>query len=55
MPPRTYPPPRPKKAHVIDDISFKRDTLVCSCAWRGRITEFPDHRRAFGLPPRSKR
>jgi hypothetical protein len=40
------------KAHVIDDISYSEDYIVCSCAWRGKTTEFPAHRKELGLPRR---
>lgn len=40
------PPPKPKEAkHVIDDISYSRDFIVCSCAWKGRVDEYQPHRK----------
>ncbi len=34
-----------KSKHVIDDISFSEDFIVCACAWKGRVDEFQPHRK----------
>lgn len=36
---------RKKSQHVIDDISFSRDFIVCICAWKGPISEYQPHRK----------
>lgn len=41
----SFPINHPKKPHVIDDISFSKDFIVCSCAWKGTVAEFRDHRK----------
>lgn len=43
---------RIRKEHVIDDISYSKDFIVCSCAWKGPTAEFPVHRKSLGLPRR---
>lgn len=30
---------------MIDDISFKKDFIVCTCAWKGTIDDFKAHRK----------
>lgn len=44
----TYPPTRPQKEHVIDDISFKKDIIVCLCSWKGPIGDYRAHRKEHG-------
>jgi len=40
---------RPKnKAHLIDEISFSQDRVVCKCAWAGSIPEWGIHRKLNG-------
>lgn len=34
-----------KSRHVIDDISFARDYIVCTCAWKGPIDNYQPHRK----------
>lgn len=34
-----------KSKHIIDDISFSRDFIVCTCAWKGPIDAFQPHRK----------
>jgi hypothetical protein len=34
-----------KSRHLIDDISFSKDYIVCICAWKGTVDEFQPHRR----------
>lgn len=46
------PVKRRLKEHVIDEISYSKDFIVCSCAWKGKTAEFPVHRRELGLPRR---
>lgn len=40
-----FPIDRPQKPHVIDDISFSKDYIVCTCAWKGTVAEFVPHRK----------
>ncbi len=42
-----FEPPkgRQKKPHLIDDISFSKDYIVCDCAWKGPIDDFKQHRK----------
>lgn len=40
------------KEHVIDDISYSQDFIVCRCSWKGKTTEFVAHRKELGLPRR---
>lgn len=44
---RTKSPRHEKKVvrHVIKDISFATDVLVCACETRMRIHEFDQHKR----------
>jgi len=50
----TYPPSRGKsKPHLIDDISFSKDFIVCICAWKGRVDEYNKHRLDGNRKPRS--
>ena len=34
-----------KSRHLIDDISFSKDFIVCTCAWKGVIDAFQLHRK----------
>jgi hypothetical protein len=34
-----------RSQHLIDDISYSKDYIVCICAWKGTIAEFQPHRR----------
>jgi len=34
-----------KSRHLIDDISFSKDFIVCVCAWKGAIDEYQTHRK----------
>jgi hypothetical protein len=36
---------RPKKPHIIEDISFRKDFIACSCGMKGTIAEYDIHRR----------
>ncbi len=36
---------RKKSQHVIDDISFSEDFIVCICAWKGAIDSYQAHRK----------
>lgn len=46
---------RKKTQHVIDDISFSADYIVCVCAWKGRIDDYQAHRReAEPTAPRTR-
>lgn len=36
---------RKKTQHVIDDISYSGDYIVCICAWKGRIDDYQPHRK----------
>ena len=40
-----FPKDRPPKPHVIDDISFAEDFIVCTCAWKGKVADFVPHRK----------
>ena len=31
--------------HLIDDISFSKDFIVCTCAWKGEINLYQLHRK----------
>ena len=42
-----------KSRHLIDDISYSSDYIVCICAWKGPIEEFQPHRRI--MEPDSRR
>jgi len=42
---------RKKSQHVIDDISYSQDFIVCICAWKGAIDSYQAHRKA-AEPPR---
>jgi hypothetical protein len=35
----------PRRAHLIDDISFSKDFIVCTCAWKGPVDDFAPHRQ----------
>lgn len=43
---KNFPKPVPKKPHVIDEVSFAKDFIVCICAWKGPIDDFKAHRKA---------
>lgn len=45
MPSNQFPVNRPKKPHVIEDISFRKDTITCSCGMSGTHAEYDEHRR----------
>jgi hypothetical protein len=50
-----YPPARPKtKPHLIEDISFSRDFIVCKCAWKGPVADYNRHRLDGNRVPRSR-
>jgi hypothetical protein len=34
-----------KSRHLIDDISFSKDFIVCLCAWKGAINDYQAHRK----------
>jgi hypothetical protein len=34
-----------KSAHLIDDISYSKDFIVCTCAWKGPVDDFQPHRK----------
>ena len=34
-----------RSRHLIDDISFSKDFIVCTCAWKGAIDDFQPHRK----------
>lgn len=34
-----------RSKHLIDDISFSQDFIVCTCAWKGEIDAYQPHRR----------
>ena len=34
-----------RSQHLIDDISFSQDFIVCTCAWKGPIDLFQPHRK----------
>lgn len=36
---------RPKKPHVIEEISFRKDYILCSCSFAGTVIEYDEHRR----------
>lgn len=41
--PRGY---RPKSSkHLIDEISYSKDYVVCTCAWKGPVDEYQPHRK----------
>lgn len=39
-----------RKEHVIEDISFRKNYIVCRCSFRGTIAEYDAHRRAHRRP-----
>ena len=45
---RSVYPVRKPKEHVIDEISFSKNYIVCLCSFRGTIPEYDAHRRAMG-------
>lgn len=34
-----------KSRHLIDDISFSLNFIVCTCAWKGAIDAYQPHRK----------
>jgi hypothetical protein len=34
-----------KSRHLIDDISFSKDFIVCTCAWKGEVNAYQLHRK----------
>jgi hypothetical protein len=36
---------RSPKGHVIQDISYQKDMILCVCEWRGPVSEFQQHRK----------
>lgn len=43
-PPKGAVKPKPK-SHLIEEISFSKDYLKCSCGWEGKPAEHNAHRK----------
>lgn len=36
---------KPKKPHMIEDISYSKDFILCVCSWRGPVDDYLTHRK----------
>lgn len=50
--PNGYRPLR-KSGHLINEISYSLDTILCVCEWQGPIDDFVTHQKS--APPTDKK